>query len=75
MKITEWRGRKARRMLALDNGIDPDLAENTAFGLPDVTDMLADLRHYCHMVGLDFYEASDDSYQIYLEELSSDEEV
>ena len=75
MKITEWRARKGRRMLAIDNGIDPDRADGTAFGLSDVTDMLADLRHYCHMVGLDFYEASDDSYNIFLEELSSKEEV
>lgn len=75
MKITEWRGRKAKRMLALDNDIDPDLAEATAFGLSDVTSMLADLRHYCHMAELDFWEASDDSYEIYLTELGSDEEV
>jgi hypothetical protein len=33
-----------------------------------VSDMLTDLRHYCHALDVDFYECLDTSYQDYFAE-------
>ena len=77
MKTTEWRAKKAHKVLEYHNdllGMSEEIELN-GIGMTDVADLLADLRHYCDMHGIDFYEASDTSMNLYLEELHNNEEV
>jgi hypothetical protein len=60
MKYTAKKGAKrAKRLL--------DAYKKIA-GNRDVADVLADLRHYCDAKELNFYEVSDESYELYLTE-------
>lgn len=35
-----------------------------------VRDILTDIRHFCEQENIDFYDATESSYQVYLEEKS-----
>jgi hypothetical protein len=38
----------------------------------DVMDIVADIRHYCHIYDVDFYTMSDSAYMHYMEEIHED---
>jgi len=49
-------------MAAYGNEINPNDIESA------ITDILADLRHLCDFIGLDFYEKSEQAYEYYSQE-------
>jgi hypothetical protein len=51
--------------LAAEYGIDPDDRGERRYLLRD---LLTDCRHYADQYGIDFFDALDGSYQVYLEE-------